>query len=183
MSVAKITSGGGVISSTVPASSTKNDSGKLTKAGTVASSRWSNQTNLDNAYLGLNPIQVNSGNGIAKIVSAGNFATMTKGRYIIRKVTSTIAGVANTTLLTGASDFGERQSINKIESVRNTFLHALTWTSDKDGQPTYSFTKTDSLDNFAQDDAARPSLAVPGELVYRTGSPSVTLADYSEKTG
>jgi len=42
---------------------------------------------------------------------------------------------------------------------------------------------TVSSDSFGNDDAARPSRDVPGELVYRTGAKRPVEADYPSKNG
>jgi len=42
---------------------------------------------------------------------------------------------------------------------------------------------TISSDSFGNDDAARPSRDVPGELVYRTGAKRPVEADYPSKNG
>lgn len=124
----------------------------------------------------------------------GNFATMTKGKYVAKKLTEELAGVANTVLVTGASDFGQRRSINKFEAVRNTFLHSWTWTSTGEGVLAYTYTKNNSTtglydiadatdDPTTGDNAAMPTRAVPGELVYRHGSNTPVQANYRAKTG
>jgi len=127
-------------------------------------------------------------------LGAGNFNTMTKNKYVATKLTEELAGVANTTLMSGASDFGTRRSIHKFEAVRNTFLHSWTWTSTGEGVLAYTNTKNNSTTGLygiteatdapsTGDQAATPTRAVPGELVYRTGSPAVTMDNYKEKTG
>ena len=63
-----------------------------------------------------------SGNGVSAELpkTGGNFATMTEGEYIIRRVTDKIAGVSDTTLRSGASDYGIRRSIHFRTTVHTS---------------------------------------------------------------
>lgn len=163
-------------------SSTNNNGGTLRHAGTIASTLFQNQTlgtvPVDSNYL----VKQSQYVGAGKIVSAGDFNLLTANEYVIRRVSSTLAGVANTSLLSGASDFGHRHAIHKIERVRGTFLQGLSWTVSGEDSPVYTKTLSQSETVFANDEAARPSLATPGELVYRTGGPEPFMDDYEAKT-
>jgi hypothetical protein len=168
--------------SAVTNTSTRNNSGVVRRGGNIASTKFVAQNELgaaDDMYA--SGVKMTNLSGLAKSVSAGTFAVMEKGSYIIRKVTSTLAGVANTVLKSGGSDFGNRNAIHKIENVRGTFLSGLSWAKDHDGQPTYIFTKSETYTALGNDNAARPSLAVPGELVYVVGKTPVQ-DDYKAKT-
>lgn len=138
--------------------------------------------------------------GTFKALAAGDFATQVPGRYIMRRYTQYLANVA-TNALTFGSHLVARRSIHKLERLRTTFLSARTWTApsgnNASGDPksttTYTYTESDQNNLLyspntggfdGTDNAARPTLAVPGELVYIQGNPNAPKqADYPEKTG
>lgn len=122
----------------------------------------------------------------AKPLSAGSFAKMTAGEYVMRKVSTKLAGAANTTLQSGASDFGRRSIHFNEQQV--TLLQVTAGWDYVTGQ--FKTTPSTQVDSFGRDDAARPTRAVPGELQYtghgmaHSGSAaSPTLDEYEEKTG
>lgn len=120
--------------------------------------------------------------GIGKALDAGTLAKTTNGEYVMKgiNVTDTLAGVANNVLVFGASDYG-RNSIHKSETDRRTALTSWKWTA---GDPVvYTATRSTNTTTFNNDEAARPTRAVPGELVYRDGSPMPVQDEYSPKTG
>ena len=121
---------------------------------------------------------------------AGDFATLTVGNYIMRGgVSGTIAGSQGTTAQFGA-DYGIRRSIHKVEhlwtrrvatAIRNGYWHIY------EGVFTTAPTTADDASTFGSDNAATPSYAVPGELVYRVSGQQdatngVIQADYPAKT-
>lgn len=125
----------------------------------------------------------------------GNFATMTKEKFIITRVTDEIAGVANTVMRSGAADMGERRSINKREYIKSANLTKVVWevTAGKDS-PVYTYTvqnRTSGWHDIANntaatstdDKAANPTRAIPGRLTFRTGAPAPTVTSYEAKTG
>jgi len=121
-----------------------------------------------------------------KPISAGAFASQKEGEYIIRRFTNEIAGIASTLLNSGASDFG-RRSIHLKENRRTTLMVTAGW-NFATGQ--FLTSPTEQLDAFGNDDAARPTRAVPGELVFHSHGPanegalSKPLLDkYKAKTG
>ena len=121
-----------------------------------------------------------------KLVSAGNYAKTLPSVYTVMKLSTTLAGVANTVLYTGAADFGGRKSQHTIKNIRTTFLKILTWTGGNDGLPTYSktiVTRTPQQNDYGNDEGANTSRALPGELQYMYGSNSPELANYPAKTG
>jgi hypothetical protein len=141
--------------SATTATSTNNNTGRIRNGGTIGGTLFESApltTDIDTA------------------ISSGVYNTMRAGQYVIRKVTTMLAGLTNTTLRSGGSDYGTRRSIKFIERMRTTFLTTMSWTSDKDGMPTYTFTRTTTNTSFGTDDAARPTLLVPGEITYRNGS-------------
>lgn len=114
----------------------------------------------------------------AKVHEDGTFAKMAVGKYVMRRVTTTLAGIANTTLLTGASDFG-RRSINGVGAVKVTKLSAFNFFT---GVPTYVSTNYTLTDH-----AATPTRAIPGEFTFtphgNTADYTNMNKDYGAKTG
>lgn len=118
-----------------------------------------------------------------KAVTGGTFAKMAAGSYVMRKVATTLAGVANTVLLFGSSDFG-RRAIH-LKTTRRSY-HITSW-----NYVTGAATKGAATnDSFGADHAATPTRAVPGELVYtdhaipKSGALAVPKQDdYKAKTG
>lgn len=120
----------------------------------------------------------------------GNFATMTVGNYIMR------GGVDNDIAGTGlnmggfGSDYGIRNSIHKMLHMRTnrvaTAIRAGYW-HIYSGRFTTAITDADDISSMGSDNAASPTRAIPGELVYRVsgmndGSAGVTQDDYKAKT-
>lgn len=143
----------------------------------------------------------------AYAISSGDFGKLTANRYIIRRVSTIIAGLSNNhTLLSGGSDFGYRRSIAYTESFRGSFLAGLTWTTvsglnsqgynnsadlpiftyvysntvSATGQNSATATNPPSLGS--QDAAARPSYATPGQLTYKSANPVITNDVYKSHT-
>jgi hypothetical protein len=114
----------------------------------------------------------------------GNFATMTKGKYLIRRVTDELAGLSNTVLRSGGSE-GYARSIHKVEAARSTrfatAIRAGYW-DEFNGVWTTTPTTANDFSTWGTDQAATPTYAIPGELVYRTGKPLPVQDDYKAKT-
>ena len=115
--------------------------------------------------------------------ASGTFAVMVAGLYVTRRIATSLAGVANTTLLTGASDFG-RRSIH-VNTTRRTY-HITSW-DYVTGAATFGGATND---DFNDDHAATPTRAVPGEYVFtdhavaKSGPLATALqGDYERKTG
>lgn len=204
----------GLTTSRGVAGSTDNDGGVIRGGGTIASTRHTSKDIAENVNV-TGPIVYNSsalaGNRklVDKAVTAGSFATMTAGSYIIRRVTTTLAGVANTVLRSGASDFAIRRSIHFKEFATTSFLASFRWVSSTatpevpgKTSPTYTLvinshstetadevefgqnsTATSPASQGTKDIAARPSLAVPGQLIYKGPKPNPVLDLYDAKTG
>jgi len=113
-----------------------------------------------------------------KALSAGTFA-YNNSRPVAKKTSSTISGVANSVLKSGASDPNRRKSIHKIESISTrkvaTAIRAGNW-NIYTGKFTSGPTVTN--DSFGNDNAASPTSNVPGELTYRTGAKVPVNDDY-----
>jgi hypothetical protein len=132
-----------------------------------------NVTNAPNEEIlgyrsGLHGAAVVEGVATHKPLSGGEFARMREGLYVTRRIAESLAGVDNDVLLSGASDFG-RRSIHFLESNRR--IDIVDW-SYITGEATFGGSEGD-LFNYHNirgsgdiDDAAHPTRAVPGELVY-----------------
>ena len=129
------------------------------------------------------------GLSITGVLSGGTFAYQAAGEYIINGFSTLINGSTNNTFRSAGNDYGIRRSIHQRESVRT----ALTATAIRNGQwhvtsgifdPAQSFQNDmGTWETRGTDDAANPSQAVPGELVYYHGSGiSPVLDDYKPKT-
>ena len=144
-----------------------------------------------------------SGNGVSAELpkSAGNFATMTPGQYIMRRAASSdgvfrIAGVEDNTLRSGASDYGIRRSINARTVVRGpltaTAVRNNQWSVFSGAWITDPTASTDGLGDVSGlttggvDHAVTPTGLIPGELVYIAGNSATILVpkqdDYKVRT-
>lgn len=117
-------------------------------------------------------------------VSAGTFA-YNNVKPVAKRVSTTLSGVSNTVLRSGADQPGLIRSIHKLEVLRTrrltTALRANKYNrSTGNWDAGYPVVAVDSL---ATDTAATPTRAVPGQLTYMSGSTPVTNNDYKKKTG
>lgn len=119
---------------------------------------------------------------------AGNFATLTAEAYIMLGYASSAAGGQKATTGFGA-DHGIRRSIHKMEAMRTyrvaTAIRAGYW-DEYTGTWSTAVTSADDISDMGTDEAATPSYATPGELVYRVsgqpdGTNGVTQGDYPAK--
>jgi|14BtaG_2_1085337.scaffolds.fasta_scaffold00598_10 hypothetical protein len=155
--------------------------GDIDTSATVTNAPYEGIVSFRSGKHGGEPNESSSHN--QKAVSAGTWATMVAGSYVTRKIAETLAGVANTVLLFGNSDYG-RRSIHYKTNRRSYQITDWSYiTGAREGVTT-------SNDAFGDDHAATPTRAVPGELVYfdhapaASGSLAVPLYDdYEEKTG
>ena len=139
---------------------------------------------------------VSGTNGVESSVAAGAF---NGGDQVIRRITSDIAGVSNTTLLSGGSNSANRPfSIKQKAIIRTKFYKTAVRTGgwqEFSGVFSPAVTVTESggwdivrdsdesanLKTYTTDDAANPTAAVPGEMVYRDGSPTPNQDEYQAK--
>lgn len=141
------------------------------------------QTNAYDTQYGSHPVLAvspnSSGNlGTTKILSGGVFGKLTEGNYTIRGLPTTLAGaVSSSVLVSGASDWGVRKPIPKLETTRALGVNSWDYVT---GAITKGGTAGDSV-SFGNDTAARPTNAVPGKLVYFTGNPVPVSANYAAK--
>lgn len=121
----------------------------------------------------------------------GNFATLTERNYVIRGgVDNNLAGTGTNVGGGFGSDFGHRRSIHKLEASRlsrtATAIRAGYW-HVYSGTWTTKPTDANDISTMGTDQAATPTRAIPGELVYRvSGQPDATngvkQVDYPAKT-
>jgi hypothetical protein len=149
---------------------------------------------------GTTNLPVNGSGGAQTSKGSGTFAfNMVAGAVIGKRLSTTINGVANDTLLSGGSyRLGVRSAIHYLENARvlnfsatwNYVTGAITKHGTAGDISTYIDPATAGGATAAADSAARPTRAIPGELVYtshgmaHSGSLAVALsADYASKTG
>lgn len=180
-------------SSTVTSSSTQNNGGTFTAAGSSTSAVLSAQKSATEIVSAFGSV-VYDGNDADKALSAGTFSYNNQ-KPTGMKVSSTLSGTSNTFLRSGANDTNNRRSIHKLEKVRTrrltSAIRSNKWnkfTGEWDsGYPVVA------VDNFwdiaastgvatSTDQAAAPTMSIPGELVYKGGNPNPVLADYKAKT-
>jgi len=118
----------------------------------------------------------------------------TPTQWIMKRVTDTVRGASNTFLRSGALAPANLRLIHQRETVRTykvaTAIVAGYW-NNYSGQwstvPTQSEDIADEswgLDHAVPNATGTPiNRPIPGELVYRTGKPLPTQADYPAKTG
>lgn len=176
-------------------SGVNNDVGTIRAAGTVADALFvSDAVNLGESLV----ITVVS--GLADVASPLAGGAFNGGDQVIVKVTSDLAGVSNTYLLGGASNSANAgQSINQKAAISTYFYKTAVRTggwNEYSGvfDPAVSVSYSGGWDNTTDadqaadlkanntDNSANPSQAVPGELVYRDGSPEPVQDEYKPKT-
>jgi hypothetical protein len=158
---------------------TKNNGGAAIKAG--SSTKLTNRSvkGVDVGFVG-SKIVNSTAVGNVKALSSGTFA-FNNVRPVAKRLTTSLATVANNALLKGASVPGQRRSIHKIESVTTN----LTATAFRAGfnlyTGSYVNTVTSQTDSLGNDVAANPTRSVPGRLVYKNGKDQ-SAVNYKAKT-
>lgn len=168
--------------SAVTTTSTVNNTGRFkgTKDSSITSGVLSsNNPGRNFPYRG-NVLEAN--NWLKKALSSGTLAYFSTTKYIIRRVTTTISGVANT-FLRSAGTYVNHRSINVHPNVFKTTRTASAVAAGYWDIYSASFSSgpTTASDTFASDDAGNPSLAVPGELVYKYSKPLPVQDEYEAK--
>ncbi len=109
-------------------------------------------------------------------------------QFLIRHVASKVNNISNTVLYNGASDKAGRRAINHL--VKNhrydiTSIDYKTGIATKGGSAgdAFNYVQADDGTTAATDDAATPTRAIPGELVYMHGALTPKQDDYKAKTG
>jgi hypothetical protein len=176
----------------VTATSTKNNNGTIKANGNVASGVVISQnTVLED--VGVFASTVIDNNSADKALVAGTFAYDNE-RPVAKKLTTSLSGVENDVLLSGASDPSNIRSIHKLEvvrtrrqtsAIRSGNFNDFTGKFDS-GYPVnvvdeFYDVSTNTLSETSTDNAATPTRQVPGELTYLVGVAPVN-ADYPKKT-
>lgn len=136
--------------------------------------------------------------GTTTAKGAGTFAyLMQAGKFIGKRMSTEINGVANTVLISGGGYKGTRSAIHYLETTRALGVNSWDYVT---GAITKGGTAGDEVNYIdpavaggataAADGAARPTRAIPGELVItdhsmaKSGDLAVALTvNYSPKTG
>ena len=124
--------------------------------------------------------------------SSGNLGTanamttfaypMVAGRYIMKKNTPYVNGVASTLLTSCASNsVGRSKNPALLETTRVLGSGYLTSWDYETGAITKG-ANAGAAASFGNDHAARPTNAVPGELQYKTGAKVPVQDDYKPRT-
>jgi hypothetical protein len=178
-------------------SGVENDLGTIRGGGNETSDRFV----ADSVSLGNNSITyITVPSGLSNIDSPLSNGVFNGGDQVIVRVTNDLAGVSNTYLLGGQSNTSNAgQSIHQ-KAVISTFYYKTAvrtggW-NEYSGvfDPAVTVAETggwsisDNVDLSSTlaasgvDNAANPTQAVPGELVYRDGSPTPIQDEYQAKT-
>ena len=166
--------------SAVTVVSTKNKGGTVVAAGSAASGVLQSRRAVTYRLSAFASTVVNGAN--TDPANAGTFA-YNNSRPVAMRYTTALAGIANTFLRRGSSAPGTRRVVNKTESVRTrryaTAIRAGNYNLYT-GQ--FSSAPTVAVDSFGTDNAASPTAAVPGSLVYKIGNPVPFSKNYAKKT-
>ena len=179
----------------------RNKGGSILKAGNIASTNPITQ-NFTLLEATARPISYGSKVSLSSgsTGSSGNVGTYNAkttfayeevaGRYIMKKYTHYVNGVADTSMNSCASSSSERmRSIPYLETTRtlgsgvtasfNPFTGVYTKGGNYGGLTTFI---NPIGGGTAADGAARPTDAIPGELAYKTGAKLPVTDDYQPKT-
>lgn len=168
-------------SSAVTSTSTKNKGGSVVAAGSAASGVLQSRR-ATGANLAAFASTVVNGSNTDPANNSGTFA-YNNVRPVAVRYTTALAGVANTFLRSGSSAPATRRVVNKTESVRtNRYATAIRNGNYNLYTGQFSSAPTVAVDAFGTDNAASPTAAVPGSLVYKIGNPVPFSKDYAKKT-
>jgi hypothetical protein len=109
-------------------------------------------------------------------------------QFLIRHVASKVNNISNTVLYSGASDKAGRRAINHLAKNHRydiTSIDYKTGIATKGGSAgdAFNYVQVGDGTTAATDDAATPTRAIPGELVYMYGALTPKQDDYKAKTG
>lgn len=174
-----------------------NDLGTIRAGGTVDGDRFvADAVNLGNDSI----TYITVPSGLPNIDSPLSAGAFNAGDQVIVRVTNDLAGVSNDYLLGGSSNSANAgQSIHQ-KAVISTFYYktavrtggwneysgvfdpAVTVANSGGWDISATGDRSSVLVPSGVDNAANPSQAVPGELVYRDGSPTPVQDEYKAKT-
>jgi hypothetical protein len=163
-------------------SGSKSNGGAVTRGGTVSAEKLVN-VNVHRYDFGVFGSTVLDNSSANKALSLGTFA-YNRQRPIAKRTTSSLSGVNNVVLVSGASQPNLVQSIHKLNVLRTRkFTTAIrankynrftnTWEAG------YPVVQVDALNT---DTAATPTRTNPGRLVYKLGQASPVTGSYKPKT-
>ena len=175
-----------------------NDVGTVRAGGTVAGSRFiADAVNLGNS----NITYITVPSGLPNIESPLTAGAFNAGDQVIVRVTNDLAGVSNTYLIGGASNSAGPggRSINQKATVSTFYYKTAVRTNGWNAysgvfDPAVTVATSGAWDigktgdvastmvASGTDNAANPTPTVPGELVYRDGSPNPVQDEYKPKT-
>lgn len=167
----------------VRASGSRNNRGVVARGGSVASGKLTN-VGVSRYNTTVFASTVIDNDWADKAVSGGTFAYNDPNGVGMR-YTSELAGVSNTALSSGADVPSLIRGIHKLEVLRTRkFTTAIR--ANKYNRYTGQFESgypVVTVDTLATDNAASPSRAVPGVLVYKLGQPVPVTNNYKAITG
>ena len=131
--------------------------------------------------------------GRALRTTGATFAKMTAGSYVMRLVSTTLAGVANTAIRQAGSQMPYRVSIHQASGVyiddTAARIRAGCWVEFSGGwQASNLAILPESIPSgykvsatWGKDDAATPTAATPGELQYQDGTNTPNQDEYKAR--
>lgn len=155
------------------------DGNNITNNLTLATNAYRQQQ-----YVSLPPVNTaNCGTAPAPI-TGGRYGQSVAGEYVVKggNVTTTLAGVSNTTLRSGAAGFGQRRGKNWFTQYE--MLGITDW-SYVSGVPTHGLGEHfvgSGITLSADHVTTLQTNAVPGEFVYMVTGKTPTQADYAART-
>lgn len=165
---------------------TKNNGGVAVNVGssTVLSNRTLGATESATGSVVVDGVDTN------KALNAGTFAYNDQ-KPVAKRLTTTLATVSNSTLLSGALVPSQIKSVNSINSViTNKFTTAVRagyfniyngkFVNTNTGG---AYSVPSATDTFPTDNAANPTRSNPGSLRYGIGSRTPVSVNYKAKTG
>ena len=173
-----------------------NDQGNIKGGGTIGDTSLFTSSSIA-ASSGLQ-VTVVSGVDNTSVLHAGTFNQTSQYQDIV-KATTTLAGIANNTLLFGANQLGDINDINQMARVRyldykksvvagnwnvfsGAFSPALTTTLAGAWNIIGNAEQAGTMITDKTDKAANPSAAEPGHLAYMAGNPIPTTGLYKPRT-
>ena len=174
-----------------------NDQGNVKGGGTVSETDKFSSSSVASSS-GIQSTGPVSGVDSTSILHAGTFNQTSQYQDIV-KATTTLAGIANNTLLFGANQLGDINDINQMARVRyidykksvvagnwnvfsGAFSPALSTTLAGAWNIIGNAEQAGTMIPDKTDKAANPSAAEPGHLAYMAGNPIPTTGLYSART-
>ena len=182
MATQKVNGASYTVPPNVRASGSQNNRGVVARGGSVASGKLTNVgVSRYNTTVFASTV-INNGSA-DKAVSAGVFAYEDRDGVAMRS-TATISGVSNTALRSGANVPSLMRGIHKLETLRTRkFTTAIR--ANKYNRSTGQFEAgfpVVTVDSLGTDNAATPTRAVPGRIVYKLGQPVPFTQNYKSES-